>query len=457
VNTNGWAIPPRSDKTDINDCFLPEATSNWPAFVWQHRRQLDDAQELEKWLDLIFGFASRGEAALEALNVFYPCTYGLPCSVFPAESDAFFTMKRNYGQVPTQLFFERHPPRDTVTHSRSSQLISTDSITSQQIKILDPDIGDLIVPKGDTFATEDRLQLFRELSRLPAIAVRDPLVNLAPLEFTEVRASAFSNDRFLFAAALDGGSVIVFRALTRADGAIAGYEQLAFGHAPAAIARSAPVAACAVSSHLFVACVAVGAAALLFHVSSGRFVREIAFPGALRFVLLNATYQIVFGIGDDFIEVFTVNGTRVAGAAVEERVTAASLSVNDVSVFLATGDAHGVTLWEVDPAARAVFRRKALAVKGAVLLVDVVSEGSALVVITAGRRGTVFCARGIQQTLFKAAAAVGCAGCGGAGQLTACTSCGLYFCGKCCQRSRGKAICSACLTHIEEYATIIEI
>jgi WD40 repeat protein len=317
----------------------------------------------------------------------------------------------------------------------------------------------MVVFKNDTFGTEDPLQLFRELSKLNSVVYIDAVFRWKEVSVSSFRAPAFSNDRFLFAAALDGGAILVFRALTTAQGAIAGYEQTAFAYPPINLITESPVLACAVSSHLFLACVGIGSRVFTYHVSSARFIRSITFSGPVCQLLINDTYQIIFGIGDAFIEVFTINGTLVAFTDVlDDRVTASSLSVNDVSVFLATGHESGkVTLWEVDPASQKMIVRKTLKTKTAILAVDVLREGSALIAVTAGREATVFCSRGIQESLFKVGSAIGCAGCGIGGHFTNCASCGLYFCGKCCQKTgRSKALCRDCLAHIEEYATIID-
>jgi hypothetical protein len=197
---------------------------------------------------------------------------------------------------------------------------------------------------------------------------------------------------------------------------------------------------------------------LCVHVSSGRFIRALEFAGPVEQLLINDTYQIIFGVGKQFIEVFTVNGTKVAFVQVAEAVTSAALSVNDVSVFLATAHVGGIIkLWEVDPEQQVLVCRRKLDARGEVTTVEVVREGSALVAVGEKGQAIVFCARGIGAPLFEGELACGCAQCEAAARLACCSSCGLYFCGRCCQKAgKNRPICNQCLKHIEEYSAIID-
>lgn len=47
-------------------------------FIRKHRLALESdhvSSNLHQWIDLIFGHRQQGEAAVEALNVFYYCSY----------------------------------------------------------------------------------------------------------------------------------------------------------------------------------------------------------------------------------------------------------------------------------------------------------------------------------------------------------------------------------------------
>lgn len=72
---------------------------------------------LHEWIDLIFGFKQRGEEAEEANNVFHYLTYegsvDLDAMEDPHQKVATEATIANFGQTPSQLLSEPHPPRLT--------------------------------------------------------------------------------------------------------------------------------------------------------------------------------------------------------------------------------------------------------------------------------------------------------------------------------------------------------
>ena len=73
------------------------------------------SQNLHNWIDLIFGYKQKGQAAIDADNVFYPLTYEgnieLDKIFDPIEKKAIEIQVNEYGQTPRQLFKIPHPKK----------------------------------------------------------------------------------------------------------------------------------------------------------------------------------------------------------------------------------------------------------------------------------------------------------------------------------------------------------
>lgn len=105
-------------KERVNDVVLPKWAKSPEDFIYKHRKALESeyvSAHLHEWIDLIFGFKQRGPAAVEALNVFYYCTYegavDLDAITDEKERKALEGMISNFGQTPCQLLKEPHPVR----------------------------------------------------------------------------------------------------------------------------------------------------------------------------------------------------------------------------------------------------------------------------------------------------------------------------------------------------------
>lgn len=76
INHEGLNLGKRQNGQQVDDVQLPDWCDNSPRlFILIHRQALEAdyvRRNLNKWIDLIFGYQQTGKAALEAVNIFHP-------------------------------------------------------------------------------------------------------------------------------------------------------------------------------------------------------------------------------------------------------------------------------------------------------------------------------------------------------------------------------------------------
>ncbi|KAK8801188.1 hypothetical protein WA158_001958 [Blastocystis sp. Blastoise] len=112
--------------TAINDVILPPYASSPTEFVKIMRRALESefvSESLPSWIDLIFGYKQRGQAAEDAGNVYYYLTYEGSVDITTIEDEnsreSLIQQILHYGQCPSQLFTTPHEARDRAIPSLS--------------------------------------------------------------------------------------------------------------------------------------------------------------------------------------------------------------------------------------------------------------------------------------------------------------------------------------------------
>ncbi|KAM6316798.1 neurobeachin isoform 4-T4 [Aegotheles albertisi] len=123
VNSNGYNLGIREDEVVVNDIDLPPWAKKPEDFVRINRMALESefvSCQLHQWIDLIFGYKQRGPEAVRALNVFHYLTYegsvNLDSITDPVLREAMEAQIQNFGQTPSQLLIEPHPPRSSAMH-----------------------------------------------------------------------------------------------------------------------------------------------------------------------------------------------------------------------------------------------------------------------------------------------------------------------------------------------------
>ncbi|KAH6644291.1 hypothetical protein C7974DRAFT_383272 [Boeremia exigua] len=120
TNVNGYNFGLRSDESSIDNVQLPPWAKGDPAiFIAKQREALEApyvSANLHRWIDLIFGHKQRGEAAVEAANVFHWMTYqgaiDLDSITDEKERAQKISVINNFGQTPTQVFQRPHPSKE---------------------------------------------------------------------------------------------------------------------------------------------------------------------------------------------------------------------------------------------------------------------------------------------------------------------------------------------------------
>jgi hypothetical protein len=125
ANVNGYDFGLRSNSSSIDNVELPPWAKGDPAiFIAKQREALESpyvSQNLHHWIDLIFGHKQRGEAAIEAANVFHYMTYqgaiDLDSIMDEKERAQKISVINNFGQTPPQVFQRPHPQKENIIKS----------------------------------------------------------------------------------------------------------------------------------------------------------------------------------------------------------------------------------------------------------------------------------------------------------------------------------------------------
>ncbi|XP_066137106.1 lipopolysaccharide-responsive and beige-like anchor protein isoform X2 [Saccopteryx bilineata] len=146
VNFNNYNLGVMDDGTVVSDVELPPWAKTSEEFVRINRLALESefvSCQLHQWIDLIFGYKQQGPEAVRSLNVFYYLTYegavNLNSITDPVLREAVEAQIRSFGQTPSQLLIEPHPPRGSAMQVYlllQSPLMFTDQAQQDVIMVL---------------------------------------------------------------------------------------------------------------------------------------------------------------------------------------------------------------------------------------------------------------------------------------------------------------------------------
>lgn len=129
--------------TRVGNVELPPWASSPSAFVRINRQALESdyvSEHLHEWIDLIFGYKQRGEAAVDANNLFYYLSYegsvDLETISDPVEKCSLEAQIQEFGQTPKLLFTSDHPSRNDISKAVT---IASPDLRPLQCTLADPE------------------------------------------------------------------------------------------------------------------------------------------------------------------------------------------------------------------------------------------------------------------------------------------------------------------------------
>jgi hypothetical protein len=125
----------------VDHVELPEWANGDPYYFTCKMKEIFESdkvsENIHKWFDLVFGFKQRGDAAVEAVNLYPSITYEDGIDMNNPENvairNSLIVQAYNYGQCPTQLFTEPHVRKDP----SKAPLIFLDKAADLQSKSFD--------------------------------------------------------------------------------------------------------------------------------------------------------------------------------------------------------------------------------------------------------------------------------------------------------------------------------
>jgi beige protein homolog 1 len=132
----------QGDGGAVNDVQLPPWAKGDPQiFIQKHREALESpyvSEHLHQWIDLIFGYKQRGEAALDATNVFvhlsYPGATDLEAIQDRTQLVSTIGIIHSFGQTPHQVFQKPHPSRELARSAEARM----DTLAESLVRLPDP-------------------------------------------------------------------------------------------------------------------------------------------------------------------------------------------------------------------------------------------------------------------------------------------------------------------------------
>jgi factor associated with neutral sphingomyelinase activation len=157
INARGLQLGATQNGDRVDDVKLPPWAKSPRDYIKQNIAALESeicTNNLPKWIDLIFGYKSRGQNALDSDNLFHQYAYLGPNDLASMQSESDRNTAElqatEFGIVPDLLFVNEHPRRDSSTGDTSE---------NQFDDLVSPEVGRALSTKDDPMSGREAWEL----------------------------------------------------------------------------------------------------------------------------------------------------------------------------------------------------------------------------------------------------------------------------------------------------------
>jgi len=343
-NINNIPLEIRTDGTNITNVLLPQWAPTPEKFVWIMREFLEStcvSNSINEWIDLIYGYKQRGNAAIESMNLFHPLTYGIDenKSADSHTKRAQYDAITNFGQCPTQIMNVPHPKRTEIYKPKD---ISTIRVINPWIY---PGCRFIRVIDGDIFFSPT----------LSHYIGSTPTFLLIHEGYYEFKNSLFPNDCFFKVTCSSTSKDGLFISIGTSIGNISVFyfseiESQPLVYVSSLIIKNSSFIATAISSHYTICVSSTSNYIYLFDISTGTLINEQQTDDSIKMIDIHESFGLIIAASESCIYIFNLELTLLIK---QKSLAISSLYCEDIiycssnPVFLTGSNTGTITKWEI--------------------------------------------------------------------------------------------------------------
>ncbi|OHS98977.1 hypothetical protein TRFO_34673 [Tritrichomonas foetus] len=468
TNTSSLPLTSTTDGRPVDNVTLAKWATNPRDFIYKQRYALESEKislHINEWIDLIFGYKSRGEASVEAKNVYQPLCYpeskesGADYDENDAiDREAAITCIINFGQCAKQLFKSPHQVRTKSFLVKTHIMTDPSKLTHQRInpKEFTWPIGDVSI-QGSNICTASNVSklLFGSLIRYSSqrgamVKQKESGAPVIPLfdAFNSIDFFVLSPDGAVAVLFQKEGSFTVYT-LTYEKGEVNG------GRLMMRLQTLSNVYSASVSTLHFLIVASCGETVQRFDLGLQAEVEPIQVGFFARRVAIDDKAALIIIGGDKELGIWSISGQFLMKKNIDSPVSVIAVSGLDEYIknrFFITGHLNGyVQFWAVDYTNNEIIQLKSTKIFNRPVLRISIDDDSRRAVATSWTEMYVFDYFGSNAPQLKKEYAIECSNCGEV--LTQkpkiCSHCHRFYCSKCDPQSPNK-LCLQC-NQIQSY------